>query len=855
MAVRALLKIGHACNNDCVFCHAADRSGNGSLEWIVARAVRARELGARTLVVSGGEPTLRADLVAIADRVSELGLELGLVTNGRLLAGKELREALIDRGLRYVYVSLHAADPVLHDSLVGASGAFVQTMTALRAMHGRVRDLHVNTVVTRDNLGSLRDMADLASTLPQLSLKFTMPQPKGAALRSFDRVVPNVSDAAMAVQDAIRHGGTRRPAARLGHEGFPLCLLPGLEDLQDNLRTHGFLGMCEVGESDFAPIDDLLLMHPGCCESCHLRPRCPGIYKEYAARRGVGELRPRAAAQRFSQPTTAAPPAQSSSPPGSRPSSAVPAPLDDLATREAASQEQRCWVRLTYACNNRCLFCLDKETGRSDARDHTEIRREIVEGRRRGAERLILSGGEATTHPQFLEFVRVGKLAGYRWVQCVSNGRMFSYPQFLGGAIKAGLDELTVSMHGHTAELHDALVGVSGAFEQASKAVRDALADGRIVVNIDIVINARNVVQLPSMIETFTGWGVREFDLLHIIPFGNAWKLRKEALFYDVDAQAEGIRKALEIAHGCGARVWLNRFPPEHAEGFESLIQDPYKLYDEVRGRASEFEAWRDGGPPLPCREPGRCERCYLRKLCDAFEAAIRAIASGELSCAHITLPAPGVVPSAHAQQLEITALKQKACESALQVLRADALLVRVDAPSKLAPLLQADGTLWGTSLGGIVVSSPQALQEALAIPGSFDVIVELDRPLAALLPQLSAFAHRLVLRQPTYEKLTTQHERDVDPSLWATLPFPVRVQGVAPCMTTQPTRPLDDRLDLDMLDASGRLETRRFTSSFVREKYFVKSLRCRRCGRAGECAGMHVNWVRSHGFATMRPF
>lgn len=155
----------------------------------------------------------------------------------------------------------------------------------------------------------------------------------------------------------------------------------------------------------------------------------------------------------------------------------------------------------------------------------------------------------------------------------------------------------------------------------------------------------------------------------------------------------------------------------------------------------------------------------------------------------------------------------------------------------------------------GVVVATNQALEEALALPGAFDIVIELDRQVAEALPSLSAVAPRLILRQPTYEKLTAQHERDVDPSWWSGLPFAVRVQGVAPCLTTQPVRPLDDRFDFDMLDAAGRIDPRRFTSSFVREKYFVKSLRCRGCARTSECAGMHINWVRAHGFAAMRPF
>ena len=39
-------------------------------------------------------------------------------------------------------------------------------------------------------------------------------------------------------------------------------------------------------------------------------------------------------------------------------------------------------------------------------------------------------------NPNFLDFVRLGKRAGYPKVQTVTNGRMFNYPDFLDRAAK-----------------------------------------------------------------------------------------------------------------------------------------------------------------------------------------------------------------------------------------------------------------------------------------------------------------------------------------------------------------------------------------------------------------------------------
>jgi MoaA/NifB/PqqE/SkfB family radical SAM enzyme len=61
-----------------------------------------------------------------------------------------------------------------------------------------------------------------------------------------------------------------------------------------------------------------------------------------------------------------------------------------------------------------------------------------------------------------------------------------------------------------------------------------------------VCVNRGNVKQLPELLATFTAMGVREFDLLHVIPFGRAYTEGKETLFYDLEEMrpypARGVR-------------------------------------------------------------------------------------------------------------------------------------------------------------------------------------------------------------------------------------------------------------------------------------------------------------------------
>ena len=62
----------------------------------------------------------------------------------------------------------------------------------------------------------------------------------------------------------------------------------------------------------------------------------------------------------------------------------------------------------------------------------------------------VISGGEGSIHPKFVDFVRYAREVGYSRVQTVTNGYMFSKRDFYLKAVEAGLGEITFSLHGHT---------------------------------------------------------------------------------------------------------------------------------------------------------------------------------------------------------------------------------------------------------------------------------------------------------------------------------------------------------------------------------------------------------------------
>jgi radical SAM protein with 4Fe4S-binding SPASM domain len=145
------LAVTYKCNLDCPKCYLGDSGAGpelGSLEWLRILDLLWK-IGISQVVFTGGEPTLRpdiVDLISAADR-----FVTGLVTNGTLLGCGNLAKRLSDASLDYVQVTIESALPEIHDGMTCISGSHAMTVEGIRAALKEGIQVVTNTTLTRAN--------------------------------------------------------------------------------------------------------------------------------------------------------------------------------------------------------------------------------------------------------------------------------------------------------------------------------------------------------------------------------------------------------------------------------------------------------------------------------------------------------------------------------------------------------------------------------------------------------------------------------------------------------------------------------------------------------------------------------
>jgi heme d1 biosynthesis radical SAM protein NirJ len=261
------------CNLTCKHCYAlsADHDYAGELNTAEVFEVMddLKGFGVPVLILSGGEPLLRPDILDIGRRAREMRFYVGLSTNGTLIDAA-WADRIAQVGFDYVGISLDGIGAV-HDRFRRLQGAFNRSLGAVRLLRDRGVRVGLRYTMTDMNAGDLRPLLELmrAEGIPKFYFSHLNYAGRGNIHRGRDARFDATREALdlifdRAWEDARRGGGEEYVTGNNDADGAYLLMwarkrLPQwVAPLQAHLRQWGG----NASGLNVANIDNLGHVHP-----------------------------------------------------------------------------------------------------------------------------------------------------------------------------------------------------------------------------------------------------------------------------------------------------------------------------------------------------------------------------------------------------------------------------------------------------------------------------------------------------------------------------------------------------------------------------------------------------------------
>jgi MoaA/NifB/PqqE/SkfB family radical SAM enzyme len=571
------------CNQACTYC--TSRAPAEDRRFIARAAVLGRIdaalAGAREIVLTGGEPTLRSDLAALVAHARAGGAERVVLETNAALLDDARALSLAQAGLAAARVNLSGWGEGL-DAVTRDPGGFAKTLAGIGALARAGVAIDVAIALVRSTLPLLRGLPAGLAALGEggrvRTLFVTTPvhAPDPRELLRYEDAVRAI----LALDVEARAAGI--PVRVSPDSGPPPCLLP------PKGKTAHLFSMTRgaAPRADHARID--------ACGSCQIADRCSGIPAAYLARWPAPEARP-ITEDRLRRRLSLV-------------ESVDEQIRRELVTENRATMEDRSGVveehivRVNFHCNQSCRFCF--VSTHLPAPEDAAVRAAIEAAGARGA-RIVLSGGEPTLNPRLAEYVRLAAASSPMPIELQTNAILLDDAALVGRLVEAGVRHVFVSLHGSTAEISDEVTSAPGTFARTVVGVDNlARADVRLILNFVICeANHRDIVPFVRLVGE--RWGRAWINFSFVAPSTDVVP-RDRALIPRYADVLPHLSSAIAEAGARGLRVM----------GFESMCGVPLCLVPgDLAGyfSLSAIPEGFDGGEFI---HPPACQACSLNGRC-----------------------------------------------------------------------------------------------------------------------------------------------------------------------------------------------------------------------------------------------
>lgn len=283
------------CNNNCKFCsiNPSERKRSRSTPEIKKMIKDAKAKGVEVIGFSGGEPTIRKDIVDLVRYAKQLGFRtVRIQTNGRMFSYKEFTRKIIDAGANYFKFTIMGHKPEIHDTLTRAPGSFEQAIQGIKNVKSFNRTVEANILINRCNYKFLPQTVNFLMNLGVHKFVFDYVNYIGNAEIFKDDLAVSYTDVVPYLIDAINIARDY-DLDKVITVYIPICFMEGYETYV-NIDARPF--HVQIGGPDFVVnLDDNIKKEKiklKQCEKCKYDHSCNGVREDYVKIFGTKEIVP-----------------------------------------------------------------------------------------------------------------------------------------------------------------------------------------------------------------------------------------------------------------------------------------------------------------------------------------------------------------------------------------------------------------------------------------------------------------------------------------------------------------------------------------------------------------------------------
>lgn len=282
--------LGYDCNLWCDYCTIGPELRGRALS--TARALAAlrqgRAQGLDALSLTGGEPTIRPDLLTIVRAGRSLGFQdIKVQSNGLMYAHGDNLARLLAAGATRLHVSVHTHRADRYEKLVRRTGTYASMVVGLERAVASGAPLVVDLIVKRDTVEDLPAAIDWLTAQGVRAVDLWYVSLTDANASNIESL-PRMNEAMPFVGDALARGRAHGITLRSLH--VPRCLMG-----QDHVHAWdpgADRVVVVTPESTFALKDSRLAgrVKVPACTGCPFEQVCPGVRPDYLAVYGDDEI-------------------------------------------------------------------------------------------------------------------------------------------------------------------------------------------------------------------------------------------------------------------------------------------------------------------------------------------------------------------------------------------------------------------------------------------------------------------------------------------------------------------------------------------------------------------------------------